>query len=316
LVNLIVKITEKIDVLTNSVLITGASGLIGCRLTHVLLQKGCRVSHLGRSARPGPVASFRWDPPRGEFDLRALKGIDTIVHLAGAGIAEKRWSTLRKKEILESRVHSTKLLAEVLRSQPHTVSTVVAGSAIGFYGLGVSDEPMTEDHDAGSDFLATVVVEWEKESAKMASQQIRLVQLRTGIVLSTEGGALRELMAPIRRGVGASLGSGRQFMSWIHIDDLCEMMAWSIRQPQVSGALNAVAPNPVTNEVFTRALAAHLKKPIWIPPVPGFVLRIVLGEMADLVLYGNRISSATAARLGFTFRYPFLDDALKDLLPR
>lgn len=313
---MIVKITEKIDVLTNSVLITGASGLIGRRLTQLLLQKGCRVSHLGRSAHPGPVTAFRWDPSKGEFDLRALEGIDTIVHLAGAGIAEKRWSASRKKEILESRVKSTGLLAEVLRSQPHTVSAVVAGSAIGFYGLGMSAEPLTEEHAPGTDFLATVVVEWEKESARIASENTRVVRMRTGIVLSTEGGALRELIAPIRRGVGASLGSGQQFMSWIHIDDLCEMIAWSIRQPQVTGALNAVAPNPVTNEVLTRALATQLKKPIWIPPVPGFMLRMALGEMADLILYGNRISSAKATGLGFSFRYPLLEDALKALLPR
>lgn len=310
---MIAKIIQKIEVLTNAVLITGASGLIGTSLTETLLQKGCRVSHLGRSPRPGPVPCFRWDPETGYWDAAALDGPDTIVHLAGAGIAEKRWSDARKQEILNSRVKAAALLADALKSRPHAVKTIVAASAIGYYG-DVRPEKVVREEDApGTDFLSSVVVRWEEETNKLQLPGIRLVTLRIGIVLSEKGGALREMMGPIRRGVGAPLGNGNQMMSWIHVDDLCELFAWAVNDSATTGTYNAVAPHPVTNRVFTYELARVLNRRIWLPAVPAIALRLVLGEMADLVLTGAFISSAKAVKQGFRFRYETLPDALNGL---
>lgn len=310
---MIVKIIQKTEVLTNSVLITGANGLIGSSLTGTLLQKGCRVSHLGRSKRSGPIRSFLWNHEKGEFDDKSLEGVDTIVHLAGAGIAEQRWTKARKEEIVNSRVKSTSFLADRLGSHPHTVKTVVVASAIGYYGFGGADHAFVETDGPGSDFLASVVVQWEKEMEKLQLPGIRLVIIRIGIVLSPRGGALKEMMTPVKWGVGAPLGNGKQVMSWIHIDDLCELFSWAIGNKGLHGTFNAVAPNPISNREFTRALGRHLHRPVWLPAIPGFVLRLMLGEMADLVRYGSRVSSEAAVKNGFRFRYEYLNDALLGL---
>lgn len=310
---MIVKIIQKIEVLTNAVLITGASGLIGTRLTEVLLQKGCRVSHLGRSPHPGLVPCFRWDPEDGYLDEAALDGPDTIVHLAGSGIAEKRWSEARKLEILNSRVKAAALLADALKRRPHTIKTIVAASAIGYYGDVRPEKVLKEEDAPGTDFLSSVVVRWEEETKKLQLPGIRLVTIRIGIVLSDKGGALREMMAPIRRGVGAPLGTGKQIMSWIHIDDLCELVTWAVNNSSTTGTFNGVAPHPVTNRVFTYELARVVNRRIWLPAVPAFALRLVLGEMADLVLNGAFVSSAKAVKQGFRFRYETLPDALNGL---
>ncbi len=250
------------------------------------------------------------------MDEKAFDGVDTLVHLAGAGIAEKRWTPQRKKEILDTRVKSTALLVDFVRSKTHSLKTVIAASAIGYYGIGIEDKLLSETDQAGTNFLATVVVEWEKESAKFQSAGLRLVQVRTGIVLSNRGGALKEMTWPVRLGIGAPLGSGRQIMSWIHIDDLCALFVWAIENKSVSGIFNAAAPNPVSNREFSVALGRQLGRPVWIPFIPGLALRLLLGEMADLVLNGSRISCEKALKNGFRFRYSQLDDALRDLFPK
>lgn len=193
------------------------------------------------------------------------------------------------------------------------IKTVVAASAIGYYGFGVNGDTLTEERSPGTGFLASVVVRWEEEMKKFQSPRLRLVRIRTGIVLSAQGGALKEIARPVRWGVGAALGNGRQIVSWIHIDDLCRLFAWALEQ-DAEGVFNGVAPNPVTNRELTLAIAKRLGRSIWLPPVPGFVLRVLLGEMADLVLYGSRISSAKAMGKGFHFLFPDLEGALKDLL--
>lgn len=300
--------------MTNSILIAGGTGLIGKRLTEVLLQKGCRVSHLGRSVRKTGVPFFRWNPEEGHLDDNAWEGVDTLINLAGAGLAEKRWSSLRKEEILRSRLNATDLLVKALRSGNHNVRTVIQGSAIGYYGVGEEARSFNEDDRPGEDFLASVVVKWERAADGLEAPGLRLVKIRTGIVLSDRGGALKEMLWPVRWGVGAPLGNGRQVMSWIHIDDLCELIAWVVRTDSIRGPLNAVAPNPVTNREFTFALARQLKRPLWLPGVPAVVLRLMLGQMADMVLYGSRISCEKIAQQGFQFRFPYLAQALENLL--
>ena len=300
--------------MVKKILITGASGLVGTRLTALLLQKGYQVFHLGRSERKDSIPSFVWDVEKGTIDSQALVGIDGIIHLAGAGVADKRWTPSRKKEILDSRVKSSVLLFNSLKKERHTVRCFVSASAVGYYGFGLSDEVFTENSKPGSDFLAQVTRQWEEEVDKISSLGIRVVKLRIGIVLSDKGGALAEMVKPIKAGFGAALGSGKQYLTWIHLDDLCQMFISAVEDQSMNGVFNAVGPEWVSNEEMTKAIAKAIKKPLWLPAVPNFVMKIVLGEMAAMVLYGSKISSDKIQKTGFKFRFTKLDDALKDLM--
>jgi len=302
--------------MNHKILITGGTGLVGSRLTEMLLNKGFEVSHIGRTKKAGRVPSFVWDIKQKKFDAHALKGVNTIVHLAGAGVADKRWTTARKKEILGSRIESTKLLFETLKTTSNEVNTVVAASAIGYYGFGMGEETVEEDSKPGTDFLAQVTKQWEAQVDKIGTLGIRTVKLRIGIVLSEKGGALAEMAKPIKLGAGAALGSGKQYLSWIHLDDLCEMFIKAIAAENMNGAYNAVGTGWVTNQEMTKAIAHILKKPLLLPSVPGFVLKIILGEMADMVLNGSKVSSKKIQKTGFSFQYTSLDDALKNLLQK
>jgi len=299
--------------MSKNVLITGASGVIGKKLTALLLQKGHQVSHIGRSRRNGTIASYVWNVERGEMDKEALTGKDTIIHLAGAGVADKRWTAKRKKEILESRTKSSSLLFDSLKRGNHTVKTVISASAIGYYGFGLDERIYAEESKPGTDFLAQVTKQWEDEVDKIASLGIRVVKLRIGIVLSNEGGALVEMSRPVRYGIGAPLGTGKQYVSWIHIDDLCRMFMQAVEDDRLEGAYNAVC-SWVTNKDLTEAIANVLKRPLWLPPVPVFVMRIIVGEMAMIVVNGSKVSSEKIRASGFHFQYPELTGALKDLL--
>jgi uncharacterized protein len=299
--------------MSKKILITGASGLIGKRLTDLLLKKGYQVSHLSRSSKSGRVPSFVWDVDKDEMDSKALEGVDAIIHLAGAGVADKRWTKSRKEEILMSRVKSTELLHNTLLATPNTVKAVVSASAIGYYGFQFNEE-LTEESKPGADFLAKVTNQWEAEVDKLAALKIRVVKLRIGIVLSEKGGALVEMAKPIRWGVGSPLGTGSQYISWIHLDDLCEMFIHAIDTDQMNGAFNAVSGNWVTNEEMTKAIAHELKRPLWLPNVPTFVLKIVVGEMAAIVLGGSKVSADKIKKTGFEFQYSKLENALEELL--
>lgn len=297
----------------HNILITGASGLVGTRLTEMLLHRGHQVAHLGRSRTNGNVKSFVWNIDQHYIDKEALEGVDAIVHLAGAGVADKRWTKKRKREILESRTRSTQLLFDYLKNSSHQVTTVVAASAIGYYGF-KGNEDRIETSEAGTDFLANVTQQWEEEVNKIESLGIRVVKIRIGIVLSSKGGALKEMMTPIKFFVGSPLGSGNQYLSWIHIDDLCTMFCKAIQDQNMHGAYNGVGPHPVTNRALTRAIAKVLKRPLIVPSVPGFILKIILGEMADIVLNGSKVSSSKIQQTGFSFQFENLDQALRDLL--
>lgn len=300
--------------IAENILITGASGLIGSRLTHLLLQRGHQVSHLGRQAKSGKVPSYVWDLANGKLDTDALNGIDTIIHLAGAGIADKRWSAKRKDEILSSRVDSTKLLHATLAKGNHQVKNFISASAVGFYGFALGTEIFTEETKPGTDYLASVTKAWEDEVDKIAVLPIRIAKLRIGIVLSKEGGALKSMLLPIKLGVGSPLGTGKQGISWIHIDDLCRMFIHLVVNKQLSGAFNGTGKYTVDNAELTKQIARVISRPLFLPNVPSFVLKIILGEMADMVVRGSYVSSEKIQATGFTFQYPELLGALKNLL--
>ena len=299
--------------MSKKILITGASGLIGSRLTELLLQKGYQVSHLGRSKKSGSVPSFVWDVDKGVLDHQALEGVETIIHLAGAGVADKRWTESRKKEILESRTKSSLLLYNTLTNINHTVKTVVSASAIGYYGFGFGEEVFTEVSQPGTDYLAQVVKDWEVSVDKISSLHLRVVKLRIGIVLSDKGGALMEMAKPIRLGIGAALGTGKQYLSWIHLDDLCAMFIKAMEDETLQGAYNATSGDWVTNLELTKLIAKILKRPLLLPNVPGFIMKIIVGEMAVIVLNGSKISADKIKKTGFKFNYTSLEEALLSL---
>jgi uncharacterized protein len=299
--------------MSKKILITGASGLVGTHLTEMLLQKGHQVSHLGRTKKVGKVKSFVWDVEKGELDTEALVGVDTIIHLAGAGVADMRWNEKRKKEILESRTKSSALLYETLKKGNHSIKAVVSASAIGYYGFCLDERIFTEESKPGSDYLAQVTKQWEESVDKISSLGIRVAKLRIGIVLSEKGGALAEMAKPIRFGVGAPLGTGKQYLSWIHIDDLCAMFIKATEDEQMHGAYNAVC-DWVTNEAITKSIAKVLHRPLLLPPVPGFIMKLIVGEMAVIVVNGSKVSSEKIRKTGFAFQYPELSEALRNLL--
>lgn len=300
--------------MTKNVLVTGASGLIGGRLTELLVDKGHRIAHLSRTTRSGKAVTFIWDIPNKKIDGEALHATDAIIHLAGAGVGDKPWTDTRKQEIIKSRTESTGLLYQELKKGNHSVKTFVSASAIGFYGTEERDTFFTEEDKQGSGFLADVVGQWEGAVDQIASLGIRVVKIRIGIVLSEKGGALKELMKPVKFYVGAPLGSGKQALSWIHVDDLCRIFIKAVEDEELKGIYNAVAPNPVSNKQFTETLAKVLHKRVLLPPIPSFALKLLLGEMADIVLKGAKVSGDKIQKTGFQFKFVKLDDALKDLL--
>lgn len=300
--------------MAKKILITGATGLVGTRLTELLKTQGHQIVCLTRKRKEQVVGIFEWDIVQGTIDTGCLAGVDTIVHLAGAGIADKPWTSDRKKEILESRIKSTQLLFELLQNTSHQVRTVVAASAIGYYGFAGEERIFDEESSPGNDFLADVVKQWEAAIDRIAALHIRVVKLRIGIVFSEKGGALAAMVKPIKWGLAAPLGSGDQYLSWIHLDDLCRMFVHAIDREDMNGAYNAVALQPVTNKALTQAIAKVLKRPLWLPAVPGFVLQWMLGEMAGLVLNGSQVSARKIVQTGFSFSYPGLQEALQNLL--
>lgn len=287
--------------------------MIGRRLTTLLLDKGYVVTHLSRSrSEDTTVRTFLWDVERSWIEPGAFDGIGAIVHLAGAGIADKPWTEERKQEIIDSRVESAALLKQELRAMKNQVKSFISASGISYYGN--SDTKIFSEMDPpGNDFLANVTQLWEQEVEKIKSLDIRVVELRTGIVLSNQGGAMSEFVKPIRWYVGAPLGSGNQWMSWIHIDDLCRMYIHAIENDSLEGPYNAVAPNAVTNREFMKAAARTLHRPILLPPIPSFFLKFLLGEMVYLVTEGSHISPKKIQQAGFRFEFEHLSSALDDL---
>ncbi|HAI75784.1 MAG TPA: TIGR01777 family protein, partial [Microscillaceae bacterium] len=263
------------------ILITGGSGLVGKKLTHKLLQKGYEVAILSRNnTRSAEATYYQWDIEKGYINPEALQNTQGIIHLAGAGVADKNWTKERKQEILESRIRSTELLYNSLKELDEKPLSFISASAIGIYGDRDVNTKLTESSSPGNGFLAEVTQLWEKSIDKVNDLGIRTAKIRIGIVLSTQGGALPKICQPIKLGAGAPLGSGEQGVSWIHIDDLCDIFIYALENTSIQGAYNAVAPEPVDNSLLTKAIAKHLKKLLLLPNVPSFALKLMLGEMA------------------------------------
>ncbi len=296
------------------ILITGGTGLLGSRMTELLQERGHTVKFLSRNPdKTDKVKAYHWDIRKQEMDPEALKNTGAIIHLAGAGVADKRWTAERKEVILHSRTQSAALIRKALRENDHEVETFISASGISYYGNN-DDGIMTEDSPPASDYLADVARAWEHAADEAGELVSRVAKIRIGVVLSDKGGALPKLAQPVHWWVGAPLGSGRQPMSWIHIDDLVSIFIHVLEHEELEGVFNGVAPNPVTNREMTRAIAKSLNKPMFLPPVPGFMLRLMLGEMAEMLLGGTRISSEKIRKTGFVFSFPELDPALHDLL--
>lgn len=296
------------------VLISGASGLIGKPLQDALKIAGYKVVCLVRSSRPVSSDAVVWDPTKGRIDAASLENFDAVIHLAGENIAAGRWTEERKKRILSSRVESTKTLVNSLFRLTHPPKMFICASAIGYYGNRF-DEVCTEKSSSGSGFLAEVCRQWEGAAVQAEKAGIRTVLLRTGIVLSPDGGALGRMLLPFKLALGGRLGSGEQYMSWIAIDDMIGAILFILNHENVSGPVNAVAPNPVTNAEFTRILGKVLNRPA-ILPVPPFALRLLVGrELTDEVLLGStRAAPEKLTDCGFTFAYPRLEQAFNKLL--
>jgi hypothetical protein len=295
------------------IVISGASGLIGTQLVAKLSQGGHEVIRLvRRSPKSGEI---QWNPKSGTLDAAALEGADAVIHLSGAGIGDKRWTAGYRKEILDSRTDTTALLAKTIASLSRKPSVFLSGSAIGIYGAR-NDEQLTEVSTHGTGFLAEVCEQWEAAAKPAVDAGVRTVYLRTGIVLSPKGGALKKLLPLFKLGVGGKFGNGRQWQSWISIDDEIGAIEYLLTA-NVSGAVNLTAPNPVTNAEFTKVLASVLKRPA-IVPVPTFAPKILLGgELADALLFtGQRVIPAALNASGYTFKHTTLESALRSLLSK
>lgn len=299
----------------STILITGASGSIGRPLTKLLQEQGYTVSHLGRTKKNGAVKSYTWDVEKGIIDPEAIATTDHIIHLAGAPIADKRLTAARKKIVIDSRVESGRLLLAEIKKQNRRLKSFVSASAVGYYGMVTGEHIFTETDKPSTDFLGECCRAWEEAVLPVQEQGIRLAIVRVGIVLSDEGGALPQLAGPVRWLAGSPLGNGRQWLPWIHIDDICGIFLKAVQDEQMRGIYNGVAPNPVTNRELVKLIGKELHRPVFLPPVPGFVLRMLLGgEMAKMVTTGSRASCEKIKAAGYSFRYDSAAAAVHSLL--
>lgn len=293
------------------VLITGGSGLLGRKLVSALQKAGKDVRILSRS--PQGSSEYLWDLAHDYIDPTALEGIEAIIHLAGASVGEGRWTKKRKQVLIDSRVKSTFLLLTASKDSQQ-LKTFISASAIGYYGQQNSEHIFQEEDSPGNDFLGKLCQQWEAASSAFEERGIRNVQLRTGIVLSETGGALPKMIKSFRMKMGALLGNGKQYMPWIHIDDMVQVYIEALENHSFQGAYNTVAPEHHSNATFTRNLADTLHLPLWPIPVPAFVLKLWFGEQSCILLQGSRVSSQKLQALNFNFQYPTLDLALQSLL--
>lgn len=296
------------------VLITGGTGLVGRKLTKHLQEAGYKVAFLSRNAeaRYKDVRVYQWNVKEGTIEEGALLTSDYIIHLAGAGVMDERWNDNRKQVILDSRVKSGELILNELKRLNHLPQAYISASGIGYYG-DCGDEWVDENSSLGDTFLAEVCRQWEQPTQAIHDIGIRTAILRVGLVLSARGGALSELEKPLKFGLGAYLGNGQQWYSWIHIDDLCEMFVKALGDDKMQGAYNAVAPNPARNKQVVKKVGEAMDQWILMAPTPAFVLKLMLGEMSAVVLESTRVKSDKIEEAGFRFKYPELLPALKHL---
>lgn len=290
------------------VIVAGGTGFIGRTLVADLRARGHSVDVLTRATRPDAegVRYLTWGPGCPGAWRAAIAGADAVVNLAGENIAQ-RWGAAVKRRILDSRVGATRDVVAALREAARRPAVLVNASAVGYYGPG--NEAVVEENAAGSDFLAGVCRDWEQEARKAEALGVRVVRLRTGIVLGKGGGALAKMLLPFKLGLGGPLGSGEQWMSWVHLDDVCGLVRFALERPELAGALNAVSPDPRTNAEFTQALGRAVHRPAFLP-APAFALRLLLGEMAGMLLSGQKVLPEKALQSGYRFKHPALSEAL------
>ena len=291
----------------SKILITGGTGLVGKKLTEMLVQRKHEVAILSRN--PKNKNEFKWDISSNYIDENALKNTDYIIHLAGASIADKRWTKNRKQLIIDSRVESANLLFRKVRDLKIHLKGFISASAIGFYGTYTSSKIFIETDNSGNDFLAEVCKKWEAAALQFKNDNTPTTILRTGIVLTKKGGALAKMNTPII----TPLGNGKQYISWIHIEDLSNIFLF-LFEKKIGGVYNGVAPNPVSNQELTKITAGVLKRPLIMPNIPKFFMKLVLGEMHILLFESQRVSSKKIENKGFHFEYNYLEPALEDLL--
>ncbi len=298
------------------VLITGATGLIGRELIRALIKEDISIHFLSRNKNKleqySACKGFYWSPERKEISRDAFIGVSAIIHLAGATVAN-RWTTTYKKEILESRTKSSKLLHDTLQEIDHSVSHFISASGISIYPSSETTLYDEENEEVDDSFLARVVFEWEASVSPIKNLGIDVTFIRTGVVLAENGGILTKMLKTIKLGVGAPLGSGRQWLSWIHLQDIVAIYVF-VLQNELEGIYNAAAPSPVTNKKLTKQIATAIGAPLWLPNVPGFILKLMLGEMSQLALEGHLVSSKKLEQQGYIFRYTSIDSALQNLL--
>ena len=296
-----------------NILVTGSSGLIGAALIPVLNAAGHTVVRLVRSDTAQAGRTLRWDPVAGTLDRESLEGFDAVVHLAGDDISSGTWTAAKKASIRQSRVEGTRLLARILASLQRAPEVLVSASAIGYYG-DRGDQILTEDSGPGTGFLASVCRDWEAAAAPAAEAGIRVAYLRLGVVLSADGGALARMLGPFRMGMGGPLGTGRQYVSWVAIDDTVGVIAHILSTPSLEGPVNVASPAPVTHAEFARTLGRVLGRPT-VLGMPRFAVRLMFGEMADeLLLASQRLAPTRLLSTGYRFRFPELETALRHLL--
>ena len=297
------------------VLITGASGMIAKELARKI-GKEYEIRFLTRKKEHDH--EYEWDIRKGSIDDGALENVSHIIHLAGANISEKRWTPERKRELISSRVDSAELLRTALRKNKIKLKSFISASGINFYGTETSEKIYTENDLPGNDFLSEVVILWERAAEDFKEQDLaeRVVKIRTAVVLSEKDGALKKMVPPIQYGIGSPLGSGKQYMPWIHIEDICAIYELALKNTTIDGAYNAVSPQHATNKDLTKKIAKVLGKPLFMPNVPGFVLKLIFGELATAILEGSRASSQKIQNAGFHFKFPDLEEALKNLLKK
>ena len=306
------------DYMKKNVLISGGSGFVGRHLTDLLIDNGFAVSILSRTEKQNTadISFYRWDVLHNYIDDEAILKADYIIHLAGENIAEKKWTAKRKLEIVNSRELSTKLIYSVLKKHNKKLDAFISASATGIYGAFNSEEICTEKTTPANDFLGLTCQKWEHSLDFIENLNIRTVKIRTGLVLGENDGILKKLGPLFKAGFGSSLGSGKQYMPWIHIDDLSKIYLEAVLNPKMSGAYNAAVNDNTTNSVFSKILAKIYGYSIWLPNVPAFLLKLIIGEMSKIILTGQRVSSKKIEKLGFEFQFTNLELALRDCLKK
>lgn len=296
-----------------TILITGGSGLVGSHLSKHLINKGFEIRHLSRKPKNLPnIKTFLWDVEKGFIDENCIDGVDIIIHLAGAGIADERWTEERKNLIINSRTNSIKLIYKLLKSKAHQVEHIISASGIGYYS-DRGDEILTEESSPNTDFLAQSCILWEKAVDEGKGLNLKITKFRTGVILDKNKGALPKLSMPVKLYVGSPLGNGQQWLSWIHIKDVVNMYTFAVENNGIDGVFNMASPNPSRNKDFVKELADVLDKPLWAPAVPKFVLKAILGEMSSAVIGSTYVEVNKIKNSGFSFEFPTLKLALEDL---